>query len=146
MYSERVTISLFTRAMISSTTVSAGERDGSNSAYPTANSRGSLVFFIRALLKRSFETWVTPEENCLFILRRERHGGQWSGRLGWLSCSRERQCGHVVVLRSHVHEVLHPLQDAPGKIFGRRRSRLHDALDSVQTKFRVLRLGLHHAA
>jgi hypothetical protein len=36
--------------MISSTTVSAGEKAGSNSAYAIANSRGNLVFFIRALL------------------------------------------------------------------------------------------------
>src|SRR5713101_4834136 len=73
MYSVRVMISLFTRAMISSTTASAGERDGSNSAYPTANSRGSLVFFIRALSKSGY-----TQGNCCSILRREERGGQCS--------------------------------------------------------------------
>jgi hypothetical protein len=31
----------------------------------------------------------------------------------------EGQGGHIVVLGSRVHEVLHALQDAPGKISGR---------------------------
>src|ERR1035437_4826028 len=152
-------ISSFTRAMISSTTGSAGERDGSNSAYATANSRGSLIFFIRPLSKRSLETRVRPEGNCFSILRRQEHGGQlggraWSANFGRLISSRERQRGHVVVLWSRVHEVLHALQDALGKVFclihgrisGRRRARLHDALDSVQAEFHVHRLGLHHPA
>jgi len=39
-------ISLFTRQMISSTTVSAGKTAGSNNPHPTANSKASLVFFI----------------------------------------------------------------------------------------------------
>ena len=63
-----------------------------------------------------------------------------------LASARQRQRRHVVVLRSHVHEVLHASQDALGKIFGRSRSRLQDALDPIQTKFHLLRLGLHHSA
>src|ERR1017187_10504408 len=115
-------ISLFTRAMISSTTVSAGERDGSNSAYATANSRGSLAFFIRALSKRFLETRVRPEGNCFSILRRWHHGGQLAERACLANCgrlisSRERQRGHIVVLRSRVHEALHALQNAPGRSF-----------------------------
>src|SRR5260370_8437536 len=140
MYSVRVMISLFTRAMLSPTTASAGERDGSISAYPTANSRGSLVFFIRALsnlgnTRGKLSSYFTPRAAWRPI-----------DCVAWLSCSCERQCGHVVVPRGHVHEVLHALQDALGKIPGGRRPRLHGTLHALQTKFYVLRLGLHHSA
>ena len=69
-----------------------------------------------------------------------------SGLVGGLISSCERERGHVVVLRNHVHEILYALQDVLGEVFGRGRSGLQDALDSLQTKFRVLRLGLYDSA
>lgn len=71
---------------------------------------------------------------------------EFTGELAGSIPARECQRGHIVMLRSHVHEVLHPLQDAMRKIFGRRRSRLQDTPDSVQPKFRVLRLRFNYAA
>ncbi len=50
-YSVRVMISLLTRAIISSTTVSAGVSAGNNIAPATANSKGSVVFFMLGLTK-----------------------------------------------------------------------------------------------
>src|SRR6266481_4494703 len=169
MYSVRVTISLFTRAMISSTTVSAGERDGSNSAQPTANSRGSPVFFIRALSKPGVNPGKFVSLFYAASSMKAKRGGQaknsrrdsrclcGDGPLARLTgrspittrsliSARQRKRGHVVVLGSHVHEVLNASQDALGKVFGRSRSRLQDALDPVQTKFDLLRFGLHHSA
>src|SRR5208283_2061007 len=145
-------ISLFTRAMISSTTLSAEERDGNSKAYATANSRGSLVFFIRALSKRPIKTWGTPEEIVFLFYATGSVEANGAGvRCGpkihhptGLISSGQRQSRHIIVFGSRVHEVLHPLQDVLGKIFGRRRPRLHDALDSIQTEFRVLRLGFNH--
>ena len=72
----------------------------------------------------------------------------WTGgflRVGLVS-SGKRQRRHVVVFRSRVHEVLHTLQDILGKILGRRGSHPHDPLDSLQAKFRVLRLSLYYSA
>src|ERR1022692_604732 len=67
MYSVRVTIWLLMRAMISSTTVSAKEKDDSNSAYASASSRGNPVFFIRALLPPGKRQPGQPEgEICFF--------------------------------------------------------------------------------
>src|ERR1039457_6497230 len=144
MYSVRVMISLFTRVMISSTTVSPGETEGSNSAYPTANSRGILViFFMRALLKPG----VTPRENFVALFyAASGMEANLNGWVGWLGGSFERQSGHVVVLRSHAHELLDALQDALGKILGRSRPRLPHALHPLQANFRVLTLPPHYAA
>jgi hypothetical protein len=65
--------------MISSTTVSAGEREGSNSAYATAKSRGSLMFFIRALSKRSLENGQDPREIVFLFYAARSIEANWAG-------------------------------------------------------------------
>jgi hypothetical protein len=67
-------------------------------------------------------------------------------RLGRLNSPREGQRRRIITVGSNVHEVLHALQDAMRKIFGRSWARLQDVPDSVQPKFRVLGLRLDDAA